>query len=123
MSEHSEQVALFEALQIHSKKEPMLQWAFAIPNGFYSTPAQKHKMRNEGLKPGVWDIFLPVARKGYHGLFIEMKFGKNTLSDQQKEFHKFIENQNYLGCIAYHWEQAYRYILEYIDAKPYWEYN
>lgn len=33
-------------------------------------------LKRQGVKAGVPDICLPVARNGYHGLHIELKAGK-----------------------------------------------
>lgn len=123
MSEHSEQVALFEALAITTKKEPALRWAFAIPNGFYSTPAQKRKMRNEGLKPGVWDIFVPIPARGFHGMFVEMKFGSNKLTSEQEEFGEYISKSGYFRHVAYDWQDAYKAICNYLQIAPDFEVN
>jgi len=117
MSEHNEQVALFEALALH----PECKWVFAIPNGFYSTPAQKNKMKREGLKKGVWDLCAPYPRGGYHGLFVEMKFGSNKLTPEQVEFGDFASSEGYLCRVAYDWLTAYNFILEYMGLEKHFE--
>jgi len=113
MSEHDEQSKLFS----WTRNSPELRWMFAIPNGGYRTKATAGKMAAEGLKAGVWDIYLPRSSKGYHGLFIEMKFGHNKLTELQKEFGEFATAQGYLCKVAYSAEQAIEIIDEYLENE------
>lgn len=110
MSEHDEQVLLFE----WAKTQPELEWLFAIPNGGYRHKAVAIKMKREGVRAGVWDIFLPIPRGEAHGLFIEMKYGSNTLTQFQKDFGEFAKAQGYKAKVAYNFEQARDYIQEYL---------
>jgi len=114
MSEHAEQVALFDVLAMH----PECKWIHAVPNGFYSTPAQKAKMGYEGLRKGVWDIFVPYPRGKYHGMYVEMKYGKNKLTAEQVEFGAFVEAQGYKTFVAYGWFEAYTAIMDYLGLVP-----
>jgi hypothetical protein len=75
-SEHNEQAALFEWASISSKVIPELGLLAAIPNGGHRLKATAGKMKAEGVKAGFPDIIFPVARGGFHGLFIEMKAPK-----------------------------------------------
>lgn len=77
---------------------------FAIPNGGQRSIATARKLKAEGVRAGVWDLFLAIpttsgrivslgngwaeleGRKA--GLFIEMKAGKNGLTDSQKAFQE-----------------------------------
>lgn len=113
MSEHDHQVALFSCLA--SYPHTLTSWCFAIPNGGHRDVRVAKKMKAEGVKAGVWDIFLPVARLGYHGLFIEMKFGKNKLTQTQERFRSFVDQQGYKTVVAYDWQEAYDEIMEYIE--------
>ena len=64
MSEHDDQVTLFEWAAVYAREEPRLELMFAIPNqGGKGQEAIKRgkKMVKEGLKKGVPDIFLPVV--------------------------------------------------------------
>lgn len=115
MSEHDEQVALFEAIKF--LQYPELEWLFAIPNGGARHPAVGKRMKDEGVKAGVWDIMLPVARNGYHGLFIEMKYGANKLSEKQVEFEKHLIQEGYKTHIAYDWQEALEYLKKYIGVN------
>jgi hypothetical protein len=54
-------------------------------------------MKGEGVKSGVLDLFLPVPAQGYHGFYIELKFKKNTMSDNQEEFSEFVTKKGYLA--------------------------
>jgi len=111
MSEHEEQAKLFGWTRNH----PKLPWMFAIPNGGLRNKATAVRMKSEGVKAGVWDIFLPIPTGKYHGLFIEMKFGKNKLTEEQKAFGKYAENQGYCTAVAYSAEEAIEIIDDYLS--------
>lgn len=68
-TEHQEQCAVIAWCDQH----PVAKHIFAIPNGANKSPASAAKFKREGLRKGVPDLFLPVASRGFHGLFIEMK--------------------------------------------------
>lgn len=59
-----------------------LDLLYAIPNGQYR-PGQR---KEPGLRAGVPDLHLPVARRGYHSLYIEMKYKDNQLSEDQRQW-------------------------------------
>ena len=112
MSEHQEQTALFSA--IRQLNIPDLEWLFAIPNGGLRNVKVAAKLKREGVKAGVWDLLLPIPKGKYHGLFIEMKYGKNKLTDNQQCFGQFVKEQGYQAKVAYDWEQAFEVIREYM---------
>ena len=120
MSEHDEQVALFQILSMYEDKYPELKWIFAIPNGGKRHPATAVKMKAEGVKAGVWDIFVPVPSRNstihYCGLFIEMKYGNNKLTENQKAFH-FLSMRYYDFSVCYSAIEAAHAIGEYLDIQ------
>jgi hypothetical protein len=82
--------------RLGERKRPELRLLFAIPNaGAGAQSGQAGKMKAEGVKRGVPDLHLPVARNGYHGLFIEMKYGKGTPSPEQKEWIADLREEGY----------------------------
>jgi len=66
---------------------PELELLYAIPNGGHRNKATAGKLKAEGVKSGVPDLHLPIARGGYHSLYVEMKKppegGKGRLSPTQ----------------------------------------
>jgi hypothetical protein len=52
-----------------------------------------------GCKAGVPDIMIFEPRGNYHGLFIELKAGKNTASDLQKEWRDALNKRGYCAVI------------------------
>ena len=74
-TEHAQQVALFmwAAIEVHSGRYPELRLMFAIPNGGERDKRVAARLKAEGVKRGVPDVFLPVRRGGFAGLFIELK--------------------------------------------------
>lgn len=67
------------ALQVQCVKWWDCQYAarskslFAIPNGGRRDKVTGAKLKAEGVRAGVADLFLCIAASGKHGLFIEMK--------------------------------------------------
>lgn len=116
--EHSHQVALFKWAQLMSHKYPVLRLMFAIPNESYGGGLQAIRrgkyFRAEGRKSGVPDIFLPVPRGGYHGLFVEMKFGKNKPTENQRWWIENLRDQGYMVKVCYSFAEAKEVILEYL---------
>ena len=63
-SEHQEQAALFRWAWFAQVKHPALALLYAIPNGGHRHKAVAARMKAEGVKAGVPDLCLPVARGG-----------------------------------------------------------
>jgi len=114
MSERDEQVALFDALKTFNVTEA--NWLFAIPNGGQRHIAVATRMKAEGVKSGVWDLFLPIPRGDYHGLFIEMKYNKRKLTDNQRVFGAYVKEHGYATAIAYTWIEAKDIIEKYLEG-------
>jgi len=105
-SEHSSQVALIKWVRIQERVIPELSLLFAIANGGKRNIVTAIKLKSEGVLPGVFDLMLPVARGSYHGFFLEMKFGKNKLSDSQIVFRDMVEAQGYVTGVYWSWIDA-----------------
>lgn len=118
MSEHDEQAALFSILDRYEQKYPILHWVHAIPNGsyFHGHWGTIRKAINEGLTKGVWDVFAPIAVDGKAGLYIEMKFGKGKLTDNQVAFQNGVGDA-YAWAVCYSAEEAAHAIGEYLGIE------
>ena len=117
MSEHQEQVALFQWAELQKCTMPELSLLFSIPNGGHRHKATGAKMKREGVKRGVPDIFLAVARGKHFGLFIEMKFGKNKPTPEQKTWLIELTWQGYTTEVCNGFEEAKQVIEKYLDQK------
>lgn len=115
--EDNEQMVLFRWAQFQSGKYPELELMFHVPNGGRRDKREAARFKAMGVKPGVSDIFLPVARGVYHGLFIEMKAPDGRASAEQKKFINAVREQGYRAEVCFGWEQASQVILDYIGGK------
>lgn len=130
-TEHDIQSALFTWAQLQTACYPELALMFAIPNGgkrekrqdkkgrWFSPTAQK--LKREGVKRGIPDIFLPCARGGSHGLFIEMKAPDGRVSDEQARVHKLLWEEGYAVIVCYSLESAIMLITWYLMDHPFSE--
>ena len=117
MSEHIQQSLLFDILRLNEQKYPYLKYIFAVPNGGARHPATAAKLKREGVKKGVWDIFVPIVLKNHPGMFIEMKYGRNTLTDEQKEFSGFASAGGYKMAVCYSALDAIKEIENYLKIR------
>lgn len=117
--EHREQEALFEWTAYNEARIPELALLYAVPNGGARHPMVAAKLKAEGVKPGVPDMFLPVARRMWHGFYIEMKAGDNKPTDEQTQWIEALKAQGYCVDVSYGWQEAARKILAYLGYD--WE--
>lgn len=117
-TEHAHQVALYMWIALEGKAlHPELGLLFAIPNGGQRSPIVARKLKMEGVKPGVSDLFLPVARGGCHGLFIEMKKPKGKASADQLEFGAKVQAQGFGFVVTDSWDKARDILLSYLGTQ------
>ena len=118
-TEHAEQVRLMQMVDHASAKHPRLAYLFAIPNGGHRRKGVAGKLRAEGVKPGVPDLMLPVARMDFYGLFVEMKRrGGGQTSAAQARWHRILRAQGYCVMVCEGWESAWATICWYLDIDP-----
>ena len=90
--EHQEQAALIKWAQLvrlppAPDVEPgavVADYVYAVPNSGKRSPRAAGRLKAEGLKKGVWDLHLPLARGGHPGLWIEMKSKTGSLEPEQR---------------------------------------
>lgn len=102
------------------EQEIVVQWCdtvgvpiFHIVNEGKRTPWSGAKLVRAGLRKGVPDLFIPKACGAYHGLFIEMKYGRNTLTDDQTLWLGLLSRQGYATKVAYSADIAIAAIKKY----------
>lgn len=127
VTEHDLQVSLIARCNEQAHRTPEMRLLFAIPNGAklpYTVDANGERyskqgayLRAEGLKAGVPDLFLPVARGRWHGLFIEMKRPGNKPSDVQTEWLHALAAEGYACVVCFSDDDAYVTIVAYLAGK------
>lgn len=116
--EEAEQISLFQWRDVAAQAIPELRWLHSSLNGVPLSPRLAVKMRKMGMTKGIVDVFLPVVRNGYSGLYIEMKRRngvKSNLSDAQSKFIDFAREQGYRAEWCKGWEIAKDMILNYLE--------
>ena len=116
MSEHTEQVALFQWASTRATMLPELAYLFAVPNGARRSKRERGIKLGEGLKAGVPDLCLPVARQGRHGLWLEMKISTGRVTENQTRWLAWLEGQGYRAEICRSWQAAAEVIEDYMGV-------
>jgi hypothetical protein len=116
MSEHDEQTALFLWASIYQESIPGIEMMFAVPNGGYRLAKTAKDLKEEGVKAGVPDVWLPVCGiyedKWVMGLVIEMKYGRNNPTPEQVWWLDQLAKKGWRTVVCYSWRAAARAICE-----------
>lgn len=98
-TEHEEQKVVIQWFDVQHKR--LKGRLFAVPNGGARHKAVAGKLKAEGVRPGVPDLWLPVPAGGFSGLVIEMKRLKgSSTSDEQLDWLDFLARQGFLAVIC-----------------------
>ena len=117
-TESVEQQCLFNWAKLREAIYPDLALMFHVPNGGKRDIATATRFKAEGVKAGVPDIFLPVPRGEYHGLFIELKRIKySTVSKEQRQYILQLRRLGYAAFVCKGWQNAAGTIVKYLEGR------
>ena len=114
VTEAEEQKALMQWAKWQEGRYPELKLLYHCPNGGTRNKLEAANLKRQGVKAGVPDLFLPVPRSPKHGLFIEMKVGRNKCTDNQKKWIRKLLEQGYEVKVCYSCEEAIQIIKRYL---------
>lgn len=115
-SEHAEQARLVAWAHDQQQRHPELALLFAIPNGEHRHWTVARRLKEQGVRPGVPDLFLPAPRSGWHGLFLELKRRDGgVVSDQQAGWHAGLLEQGYMVAVCRGAVDARNALIRYLE--------
>jgi hypothetical protein len=96
-----EQAALIKEISLRYPLAAKL--IYHVPNGGHRHKLVAIKLKEQGVKAGVPDLVLPMARGGYFGLYIEFKakppFDAAVSASQDAYIHA-LTDQGYLAIVC-----------------------
>lgn len=97
LTEHSLQALVFEECARRMSSDPDWAMVVAIPNGQYR-PGQRME---PGISAGFPDIIVPMARRGYIGLALELKVTPNKPRGDQLGWHRRLRDCKWVVLVLY----------------------
>ena len=115
-TEHSEQTALIEWWRMYARWKSLPECLLmAIPNGGRRDAVTGARLKAEGVRAGVPDLFLAVPTEHAHGLWIEMKRQKGgEVRSSQKAVMAALDDQGFSCTVCKGWQEARRAISDYL---------
>lgn len=116
-TEAGAQEAIFSWCDIQRNRYPELRLLHHIPNGGQRNKSTAIALKRQGVKAGVPDLMLPVARGSYHGLYIELKKEdkSNKPTEHQKQWLTDLAEQGYFTAVCYGYDDAVRTLAAYLE--------
>lgn len=116
--ESNEQQTLVAWARYMEGRWPELRLLYHIPNEGKRSRKTGARLKAEGLKSGVPDICLPVARGGHHGLYIELKRRKDSkVTKEQLEWIADLVAQGYVAAVCRGCDEAISLITRYLTGR------
>ena len=124
--EHLVQVELIERVRLElcvdfpelkgpNFKETGALRLFAVPNGGIRHIQEAVRLKAEGVQRGVPDLVLPIPRGKHCGAYLELKANKGRLSEEQKDWLRFLEAQGYAVEVAWTAKDAFQFLQDYLS--------
>ena len=114
--ERDDQRNLIAWFKLQFPKELM----FAIPNSLVRSDCQAFIMAKEGLVSGLPDLCLACPKKGYCGLYLELKRlaipgePRGRITSRQGQIIEHLNSRRYLAVVCYGFDEAREAILNYM---------
>lgn len=116
-AQHQTNVFKWAAQPSIRSQYPELKLLFHIPNGGSRDVVEGAHLKAQGVKSGVPDLCLPVARGNCHGLYIEMKTETGRPSPEQDWWGYELHAQGYYWEVCHGWKSAVRTLEWYLNLK------
>lgn len=114
-AQHQAAVMMWAEQPAVRSKWPCLATLYHIPNGGSRDPVEGMHLKRQGVRRGVPDLHLPVARGSYHSLYIEMKADTGKASPDQVWWLDKLNEQGSFATISYGWESAVKVLEWYLS--------
>ena len=117
--EGREQAALMAGLR--ARMPGVADLIYHVPNGGHRVKAVAAKLKAQGVKAGIPDLVLPMARGGFFGLYIEFKAtppNDAAISSSQHERIRKLNAQGYLAVVCRGHFDTMEQIRAYIRLAP-----
>lgn len=130
--EDRHQAALFDWARYESigGGETVADYLIAIPNGGNRNPREAARLKRQGVKAGVSDMFLPWPVGAWHGFWIELKKpaedfpspskARAAVSTEQTEWLHKMQARGFHTAVCYGWLDASLAILAYLEGRAEW---
>ena len=116
--EGQEQAALMREIEL--RYPGVFELIYHVPNGGHRHKAVAAKLKGQGVKSGVPDLVLPMARGGFFGLYIEFKAAVDPapVSASQHAYIGRLTQQGYLAIVCRGHFDAMEQLRAYLRLAP-----
>jgi hypothetical protein len=117
--EGQEQAALMAEIKLRHPE--VFALIYHVPNGGHRHMLVAVKLKQQGVKAGVPDLVLPMARGGFFGLYIEFKATSPNDADvsaSQTEWLRALNAQGYLAIVCRGHAEAMEQLRAYLRLAP-----
>lgn len=120
LDEHQEQSAFIQRCEwwINQGQYLELKLIYAIPNQ-RANKIERIRMSAEGVKAGVPDLCLPVARGRYFGLYMETKVNGAKPRVEQEKWLDALREQGYCARVCQGYDELVACVEWYLDQDKF----
>lgn len=113
-----EQAALMSEIEVRYPQ--VFEMLYHVPNGGRRHKAVALKLKQQGVKAGIPDLVLPMARGGFFGLYIEFKATVEPapVSPSQAACIRRLNDHGYLAVVCRGHFDAMEQIRAYLRMAP-----
>ena len=114
-SEADEQAAVIRWWGIRCHHYGLPEFAlYHVPNEGSGSVIRGRRLKEQGVRPGIPDLFLSAPRNGHSGLYVEMKSKRGRPSPIQRDVLGWLEGQGYEVAMCHGADEAIARITEYL---------
>ena len=101
-----------EVVKYISLQYPKVKYCASLGGQYQPFHSQRYKAKRTGYSKGFPDLFIYEARKGYHGLALEIKTIKGRATKEQKDWIEALNDRGYKAEVV----KGLPAILDLIDS-------